>query len=174
MDSKIRNKFSPIHIVYLFLIVLTVAVIATACTGNGGSSVEIEITSNVENNVTKDVVITNNGDADAYVRIAVVVNWFDPDENIVSSDNMSLLTASDFGDDWAKHEDFFYYKKPVAPGTTVPNSFEFDANDLAKPDGADHLEITLLAQSVSSDEVDSSSGKKAVVVAWGVDPESLS
>lgn len=138
------------------------------------SMISITVTDEIENNVKKDLVITNRGNISAYIRVAIVANWYDSKNNIVAPcDISSLITADTFGDDWVKNGNYFYYKLPVAAGAEVPNDFEFDAKTLNKPEGADHLEMTVLAQAVQSEGVDENN-VKAVVKAWGVDPEILS
>ena len=182
MKNKFRSKKSFILLISLAFVLLVgvSGTIAYLVATSGpvvniftSSGVPITVTDKVENNIKENLVITNNGNVSAYIRVALVANWVDASDNIVAPVSLSSITASYFGDNWVKNGNYFYYKLPVAAGNTVPNTFIFDATSLTKPDGADHLEMTILAQAVQSDGYAADGTTKAVVDAWGVDPSTL-
>lgn len=73
----------------------------------------------------KDVQIKNTGDTDAYIRVAVVVNWMNEDGTKVWAtkpvENVDYEIAYNLSDNgWVKGSDgFYYYSKVVSP--TSPN-----------------------------------------------------
>lgn len=122
--------------------------------------VPISVTDEIDNNVKKNVVITNTGNVSAYIRVAVIANWY-KDGKIVEPCDVSGIKASDFGDNWVKGSDgFFYYTLPVAAEAKAINSFSYTAGT-SPIDGA-HLEMTIAAQSIQSTPAE------AVGEAWGV------
>lgn len=79
---------------------------------------------NVNNNVTvkENVSITNTGNTDAYIRVAVVITWKDSAGNVygqlpVAGTDYSLTYAADTG--WMQIDGFYYYTEAVAPGAAT-------------------------------------------------------
>ena len=116
-------------------------------------------------NVKKNVSVTNEGNVDAYIRAAVIVNWVDTGGNIVADpeghEYSIVYTASG---DWVKSEDgYYYYTKPVAAGDTTSELITS-----AKPTKGTvyKLQIDIAAQTIQSEGVNSQ-GKTPVELAWG-------
>ena len=107
--------------------------------------VDVDITDKVEGLVKKDVVITNTGNVNSFIRAHIVANWFGyagseysaavgyADETAdvflpawkmsgTSGDNFGGIFDNLPGDGWVRGSDgFFYYTQPVPPGHDVPS-----------------------------------------------------
>ena len=107
--------------------------------------VDVDITDTVEGFVKKDVVITNTGNVNAFIRAHIVANWFGyagsdysvavgyADETSdtflpawkmtgTSGDNFGGVFENLPGDGWVRGTDgFFYYTQSVPPGQDVPS-----------------------------------------------------
>lgn len=126
------------------------------------------------NGTTKsNVNVTNTGDIDAYIRVKLVtyrVN--DEGDHIGGTAKIPPFTP---GNGWVENGDYYYYTKPVAPGTKPADALissitltdPYDDADGGKP------VIEVMAEAIQANGV-ADDGKKAVVKAWGVDPEELS
>ncbi len=133
----------------------------------------------IEDGVKKDVKVTNTGDITAYIRATVIISWVDPDDSSMVYAGMPA-EGTDYemtipvDSQWVKGNDgFWYYTQPIAAGDFT-GVLLTDCKPLETaniPDGAS-LSVEILAQSVQAQGVDES-GKKAVVLAWGLDPETL-
>ena len=147
------------------------------------SSVPNKVVEEFDGEVKDNVVIKNEGNIDAYIRAAVVVNWVDKDGNIYGTapvegeDGDYSMTWSGLATNggWAKGLDgFYYYLSRVVPdGTTnvlftdckplVDNTTQTTLN---QPEGYS-LSVEIVAQSIQADGVDAA-GEHPVVLAWGV------
>lgn len=126
------------------------------------------------NGTTKsNVNVTNTGDIDAYIRVKLVtyrVN--DEGDHIGGTAEIPPFTP---GNGWVENGDYYYYTKPVAPGTKPADALissitltdPYDDADGGKP------VIEVMAEAIQANGV-ADGGTKAVVEAWGVDPETLS
>lgn len=120
-----------------------------------------EVTESFDGDVKQDVHVINNGNTDAYIRAAVVINWVDSDGNIVSDPEGHTYDCQfDLTSGWFEGGDgFYYYKNPVAPSEATT-----DLITEAKPtSGTEYqLKIDIVAQTIQA--------KPATVVAekWGV------
>ena len=113
------------------------------------TEVVVEIEDTVENNVKKDVVITNMGNTPAYMRVQIVGNWYgkagteegiamgyksdvETDMEYVEPWNDVLNTSAGYtpygtfsglpGNHWIKGTDgYFYYTEIVYPGESIPD-----------------------------------------------------
>ena len=107
--------------------------------------VDVTITDKVEGFEKTDVVITNTGNMDAFIRAHIVANWFgkagsdysvaigyegETGDTFVPVWKMSGMVGDNFGgvfeglpgDGWVRGTDgFFYYTQPVPPGQEVPS-----------------------------------------------------
>ncbi len=111
--------------------------------------------------IKKNVRIQNTGNTDAYIRVAVVGNWY-KDGKVVAgwTDNIALSSS-----DWFKANDgYYYYKKSVAGldyTTNLFNSYTPTTRPDGVPDGA-HFEMNIICQAIQSTPT------RAVTSAWGV------
>lgn len=126
------------------------------------------------NGTTKsNVNVTNTGDIDAFIRVKLVtyrVN--DEGDHIGGAAEIPPFTP---GNGWVKKGDYYYYTKPVAPDEQ-PEISLIDSITLTDPyDDADGGKpvIEVMAEAIQANGV-ADGGTKAVVEAWGVDPETLS
>lgn len=140
------------------------------------SKVACEVTESFNGTVKSNVNVKNTGDIDAYIRVKLVtyrVN--DEGDHIGGTAKIPPFTP---GNGWVENGDYYYYTQPVAPGTkpadalidriTLTRSYD-DADDA---DGGKQV-IEVMAEAIQANGV-ADDGKKAVVKAWGVDPETLS
>ena len=139
-----------------------------------------EIDEEIESGVKKNVKVTNTGDISAYIRATVIISWVDPDGSSVVYAGMPAAETDyemkiPVDSKWVKGSDgFWYYTEPVAvessTGVLLTDCRPLETANI--PEGAS-LSVEILAQSVQAQGVDAN-GTKAVVLAWGIDPESLS
>ena len=112
------------------------------------------------NGATKSgVTVTNDGNIDAYIRVAIVANAVDKDGNIIAGkapDYVSWVNT----DDWQLLEDdgYYYYKGAVAPDGTTEQLFKGDV----KVTGG---ELNILAESIQV--LGGIDGQTASAYAWG-------
>lgn len=102
------------------------------------AGVPIHIDEKVEGAVKKDVRITNNGNVDAYIRVAVIANAVDEDGNIVMGNAPTYQVNSS---KWVQNGSYYYYKDVVPAGGTTEPLFS------GKVDFASG-EINILAESI--------------------------
>lgn len=95
------------------------------------AKVSCKVEETFEDNVKSNVTIQNTGDTDAFIRVAVVANWVQTDENSsvtsvyaqqpVAGTDYTLTLADDVNEKWLKDSNgFYYYKNAVEPdGSTA-------------------------------------------------------
>lgn len=107
--------------------------------------VEVSVTDNVSGNVKSNVVITNTGNTEAYIRAAIVANWV-LDGKIVApwTDSVSINSG------WTKVGNYYYYTSPVAPGAATGSALFTSYTAPEAPVEGAHLEMTILAQAIQS------------------------
>ena len=119
--------------------------------------VPIQINETVSNNVKSDVTVTNNGNIQAFIRVAIIANAVDEQGNVTTVGNKPSFKVSSA---WTAIDDYYYYNGIVEPnGTTAPLF-----TDKVSFDGG---EINILAESIQvlgGRQYDGS----ASVDAWGV------
>lgn len=111
-----------------------------------------------------NVQIKNTGDTDAYIRVAVVVNWASADGSSVWStkpeegDNLDYKIEYNLDDSWVKGSDgYWYYTKSVPPtdGSNLTNILIENATQNKEgPKGTDgtqyYLSIEIVASAIQS------------------------
>ena len=126
------------------------------------------------NGTTKsNVNVTNTGDIDAFILVKLVTYRVNDEEQHIGG----TAEIPDFkpGAGWVKNGDYYYYTKPVAPDeqpadaliSSITLTDPYDDADGGKP------VIEVMAEAIQANGV-ADDGTKAVVKAWGVDPETLS
>lgn len=118
--------------------------------------------------VKTDLVIKNNGLADAYIRVALTGAWMVKDTNIGSDATVNLIVSDwktddgefDWGTDqptttetnqkgWRLGNDgYYYYMQVVKPGETIQPLFKSYKLTAPAPTGGAFLAFTILAQGV--------------------------
>lgn len=126
-----------------------------------------------------DVAIKNDSVKSAYIRATVIATWVgEPDDdgnptvyagNPVAGTDYSITWTKD---GWVEYDGYYYYTQPVDAGDETGILFTNCEQLKAAPTGY-KLSIEIMGQSIQADGVDSN-GVKPVVLAWSVDPETLS
>lgn len=125
-----------------------------------------------KNGVKSDVKIQNTGNIDAYIRVAVIVNWADANGNVYGGGTPAASTEEVTGDytisyntdgSWKQIGDYWYYTKPVAADSLTEKALIESCAPVAgrAPEGYD-LQVTILADGIQSEP------SNAVTEAWKV------
>ena len=124
---------------------------------------KIDIEETFDGSEKRDVGVTNNGEADVYVRVMLVETWRNSGDQVVAKPEGAVVSC-ELGDsgDWVKgpSDGYYYYTKPLAVGATTPNLI--DRATCKVPEGAALLDLEVVAQGIQS------TPKDAVEKAWGV------
>lgn len=97
------------------------------------AKVSCKVEETFENNVKSDVSIRNTGDTDAFIRVAIVANWVQTEDNDnskvtsvhaqkpVAGEDYTLTLAENSDGNWLQDDNgFYYYKNAVEPdGSTA-------------------------------------------------------
>lgn len=129
------------------------------------STVTCEVNETVSGGVKSDVTIENTGDTTAYIRAAIVVTWKDAESGNVYGKKPVAGTdyAINYGNDWFLGGDgFFYYKNPVAAGSSTTNLINTCSPVDANTPAGYGLNVEILGSAIQSVPVN------AVVEKWGV------
>lgn len=118
---------------------------------------DITITETKDGNKKTSVKITNTGNIDVYVRVAVVANKLDKNGNVIAGASGNEIIANN---KWQLLDGYYYYLGTVAPG--AGNAVELLAADV----DFTGMELDILAQSIQALGV--IDGKPASAAAWGV------
>lgn len=117
-----------------------------------------DIVEELDGNQKKSIVVKNTGTAVSYVRVKLVMNWVDADNN-VSAEPVNIDVKYDTTK-WFEQDGIYYYKMPVAANGETTNLLKTPITEPAdKPEGC-HLEVTVLAESIQA------APSKAVEGAW--------
>lgn len=123
-------------------------------------NVPITINETVSNNTKSSVTVTNNGNIQAFIRVAIIANAVDKDGYVTVGEkpNFTVSTA------WTEIDNYYYYNGIVEPsGTTGDTTDPLFTGDVSFAGG----EINILAESIQvlgGRQYDGS----ASVDAWGV------
>lgn len=128
---------------------------------------DITVTDVVEDNVKKNVVITNSGTAKAYIRASIVGGWYNDENEFVASWSPATqgTWTGKYGSNWTEASDgFVYYTNPVDPGqptsTALFGTYTYSESDV--PVEGAHLVMNIAVQTVIYDM-----DKARVRAAWG-------
>lgn len=129
------------------------------------ANVEIAIneTFNADKTAKTGISIANTGDADVYVRVAVVSNFIKGDNETICGEHIASKLAINLGNDWVESGGYYYYTKAIAVGASTENLLNA-ALTLTANDGCCKQQVTVLAQVVQAEPTD------AVTQAWGFVP----
>ena len=163
------NKVVPVLLSVVLLLSLaagaTIAFISTKST-----QVENEfIPASVVSSVNDDGTVNNDGNVDAYIRAAVVVNWMDRDGNVYGI-KPSYTVAINSG--WSKSGDFYYYTSAVAANkATATSPVTVTLSDGQEAPSDYSLSIEIVAEAIQAEgTLDSDDSTTAVFDAWGLTP----
>lgn len=122
----------------------------------------IKIDEDVTGGQKKSIIVQNTGTAVSYVRVKLVMNWVDDNDN-VSAEPVNITPS--ITENWFEQDGIYYYKMPVAAnGGETTNLLQEGApitEPADKPAGC-HLEVTVLAESIQA------APSKAVTESWNV------
>ena len=160
-----------IALLLTFTVSGTVAFLADNTAELTNTFTPVEVDTKIIENVSagaKSSIKVQNIQADnhipVYVRVAVVGNWVDENGAIVAPWELSAYNTAS----WTKRSDGFYYYNSVLPvGDTTAEllaSGGIKESDYTRPEGADHLVVTVVHQSIQADPA------SAVTNAWGWTP----
>lgn len=130
--------------------------VSCAVVENGGTPVTGSVTDT--GNVKENVQIKNTGDTDAYIRVAVVVNWASADGSCVwaqkPADDDYTITYN-LSNGWFNGGDgFYYYSKAVSPGESTSVLIDEAKQLSSAPNGTDgtqyYLSIEIVASAIQS------------------------
>ncbi|MBR5224192.1 MAG: hypothetical protein IKV90_00820 [Clostridia bacterium] len=110
-----------------------------------------------------DVSIKNTGTTDAYIRVAVVGNWYNADGNIIAPHTVDLGTPNG----WTKGSDgYYYHTAPVAPGENT--SKLISSYTPIRPEGVPtdaHFEMNIISQAIQADGMGATGAENAFAIA---------
>lgn len=110
-----------------------------------------EETSN--NQKTSITVVNNSTGVPVYIRVALVANMIDKDENVTGAASVPEFTL---GKDWIKGSDgYYYYTKAVPVGGSTGNLLDTPMTLL------ENMQVVVLADAIQA------MPKQAVIDAWG-------
>ena len=110
-----------------------------------------------------NVSIKNTGTVYAYIRVAVVGNWYNAAGNIIAPHTVDLGTPSG----WTKGSDgYYYHTSPVAPRENT--SKLISSYTPVRPEGvpADaHFEMNIISQAIQADGMGATGAENAFAIA---------
>lgn len=111
---------------------------------------DIKIDEDVTGGQKKSIIVQNTGTAVSYVRVKLVMNWVDDNDN-VSATPVNITVNYD-NTNWFERDGIYYYKMPVAEKDSTTNLLQEGVpitEPADKPAGC-HLEVTVLAESIQA------------------------
>lgn len=112
------------------------------------AKLSIELNEKFDRKEKSNVTIGNTGDVPAYIRAAIVVNWKDADENVISADESDYSIT--MGSEWIQGADGYWYcKKPTYAGQPSPVLIVNCKPEAVKE--GQHLCVDILAQGVQAE-----------------------
>ena len=120
---------------------------------------KITVDEETSNNQKTEIIVKNNSTGvPVYIRVALVANMIDKDENVTGAASVPTFTL---GDNWKEGSDgYYYYTKAVPVGGSTGNL-------LQSPMTLDeNMQVVVLADAIQA------MPQKAVIDAWGVTVDS--
>lgn len=109
-----------------------------------------------------NVSITNTGTVYAYIRVAVVGNWYNAAGNIIAPHTVDLGTP----DGWTKSGGYYYHTAPVVPGADT--SMLIGSYTPTRPEGVPtdaHFEMNIICQAIQAEGMGAASAVDAFAIA---------
>lgn len=114
----------------------------------------------------KVIKVKNTGDADAYIRVALVATWQDKDGVVyIKAPKEGTDYTVTPGSGWVKSGDYYYHKADVDVGETTGTAITVVSKNTSAPDGYS-LHVEVLADAV---QVVQGNAKQGAAYAWGND-----
>lgn len=120
---------------------------------------DIEINEDVTGGQKKSIIVQNTGTAVSYVRVKLVMNWVDDNDN-VSATPVNITPS--ITENWFEQDGIYYYKMPVAANDGVTTNLLTDPITQQNAPEGYHLEVTVLAESIQA------APSAAVTESWNV------
>jgi len=176
-NRRRRSKHAVLILALILLLGMTIGGTIAYLTGKSDSivnefaaaKVEIHIEEKIENNIKTDVFIrnTNNSNIPVYIRVALVGNWVDTENNKICVKHGNGQPSFTLGTDWIENGGFYYYKKPVGFGEKTTDLLGTSIELTTEDDGCSYqLEVIASAIQAQGDN----DSEKAIQDAWGIDP----
>lgn len=106
-----------------------------------------DIVEELDGNQKKSIVVQNTGTAVSYVRVKLVMNWVDDDNNVSAAP--VNITPEITGNWFLGSDGNYYYQMPVAAKGETTNLLQTPIEQKDAPAGC-HLEVTVLAESIQA------------------------
>lgn len=106
-----------------------------------------DIVEELDGNQKKSIVVKNTGTAVSYVRVKLVMNWVDDDNNVSAAP--VNITPEITGNWFLGSDGNYYYQMPVAAKGETTNLLQTPIEQKDAPAGC-HLEVTVLAESIQA------------------------
>ena len=179
---RIRRKNEAVSLLLSVMLIATIAIGGTLAWLSDKtdpvqntflpSYVSCAVTENFDGTDKTEVNVTNSGDIDAYIRVKLVsyrVN--EAGQHIGGTAEIPAFTP---GAGWVKHGDYYYYTAPVKPNRQpAANLIEsIRLTDSYRDADGGRQVIEVMAEAIQADGT-ADDQTKAVVKAWGIDPETL-
>ena len=118
------------------------------------SEAKITITEETNDNQKTEITVKNTSTGvPVYIRVALVANMIDKDENVTGAASVPTFTL---GKDWIKGSDgYYYYTEPVPVGQSTGNLLK------APMELSENMQVVVLADAIQAVP------KQAVIDAWG-------
>lgn len=131
--------------------------------------ISCEVTGTFSNGYADDVRVKNTGDADAYIRAAITINFVDNNGNVYATAPDETNYTITYGSGWKMGEDgYWYYLYPVAnEKSTAPLVETFTQKGKSYAPRGYQLTIEVVASAIQA------SGTDAVVQSWNSGVEKL-
>lgn len=168
MKHAKKSKFGVKHLLLIVSLILILAVGTTATLAFLADSdsltntftpahVTCTVTESFNGTAKSDVKVTNTGDTDAYIRVAVVANWV-KDGSVVAPAGITLEPVNG----WFSDGNYYYYPAVVAPnGGQTKALFSGAITAPTAPVNGAKLQVDILAEAIQA------TPKSAVEAAWG-------
>lgn len=118
----------------------------------------------------KDIQIKNTGNVDAYIRVRLLYNWINEDDEIVTKPagyEHTTVSAANLGEGWNASNTFYYYTYKVKPEELTSVMLNIPIKQTAG--GGDYrLRVDVIAEAIQADP------KTTAEYKWGINPNNLS
>lgn len=118
------------------------------------SDAKITVDEQTSNNQKTEIIVKNNSTGvPVYIRVALVANMIDKDENVTGAASVPTFTL---GDNWKEGSDgYYYYTKAVPVGGSTGNLLKSPMTL------SENMQVVVLADAIQA------MPKQAVIDAWG-------
>ena len=158
-----QNRKAVLLLCLVLLLSVTVVGTLAYVIASTGSLQNLFVPSNIICTVDENGLVTNEGNVDAYIRAAVVVNWMDEAGNVYGIRPNYTLTINN---GWQEIGGFYYYTVPVASNAKTQTAPVTVSVNGSAPASDYSLSIEVVAEAIQAQGVDGN--QTAVEKAWGV------